>query len=133
MEAKLAKVNEDIGVLDTFYNENNSQWGDLARRNTVDYAHYTKEIGTFEVEAVKFRAQFKGNVVDLGALCLTFLIITPSNKNNLQESSLLTTNSPACSSSSPPIASSGSTVGLRTSSWLFQQQWRALPHRREGR
>ena len=42
--------------------------------------HYTKDIGTFEVETAKFKAQFKGNV-DLGVFCLVFLIITLSNKN----------------------------------------------------
>ena len=138
--SKLAKVKEDIGVLETFYNETNSQWGDLARRNIghVDWApaisvdiegrHYTKDIGTFEVEAVRFSDQFKGNVVDLGPFCLISLIITSSNRNNLQGSSLLPINSPACSilkvaggrcSSSPPIASSGSAVASRAGSWLF--------------
>ena len=29
---------------------------------------YTKDMGTFEVDAERFRAQFKGNVVDLSAL-----------------------------------------------------------------
>ncbi|KAK0219891.1 hypothetical protein IW262DRAFT_1448391 [Armillaria fumosa] len=70
MEAKrtkLAKVKEDIGVLENLYNELNSQWDDIACRNighvewapeiSVDIEGYTKDIGTFE---------FKGNVVDLG-------------------------------------------------------------------
>ena len=76
---ELAKVKKDIGVLETFYNDAKNQWSDIARRNIghVDWApkisvdvqdrHYTKDIGTFEVDAVKFKAQFKGNVVDLGA------------------------------------------------------------------
>ncbi|KAH7887054.1 hypothetical protein F5I97DRAFT_1936606 [Phlebopus sp. FC_14] len=74
VEAKrieLAEVKEDIGVLEKFYNELNSQWGDIARRNIghVDWApeisvdvegrHYTKDIA-------RFRPHFKGNVVDLG-------------------------------------------------------------------
>jgi hypothetical protein len=89
---KLAKVKKDIGVLETFYKDTNSQWGDIARRDIghVDWApkisvdvqgrKYTKDIGTFEVDAAKFKAQFKGNVVDLGALCLIFLIFTSYNK-----------------------------------------------------
>ncbi len=75
---KLAKVKKDIGVLETFYKDANNQWGDIARRNighvhwapkiSVDVQNhsYMKDIGTFEVDAVKFKAQFKGNVVDLG-------------------------------------------------------------------
>jgi hypothetical protein len=75
---KLTKVKEDIGVLETFYKEISSQWGDIARRNighvhwapaiSVDVAglHYTLDIGTFELEAARFRAKFRGNVVDLG-------------------------------------------------------------------
>jgi hypothetical protein len=81
---KLAKVKKDIGVLEAFYKDTNSQWGDIARRNIghVDWApeisvdvqgrNYTKDIGTFEVDAARFKAQFKGNVVDLGAFCLIF-------------------------------------------------------------
>ncbi|KAL5530946.1 hypothetical protein ACEPAG_3822 [Sanghuangporus baumii] len=82
VEAKrtqLAKAEKDIAVLEVFYKDVNGQWGDIARRNIghVDWApeisvdvggrRYTKDIGTFEVDAEKFRAQFKGNVVDLGA------------------------------------------------------------------
>ncbi|KAI0055877.1 hypothetical protein BV25DRAFT_1872997 [Artomyces pyxidatus] len=75
---KMAKVKQDIGVLETFYKDINSQWGDIACRNIghVDWApeisvdvqgrSYTKDIGTFEIDAARFKAQFKGNVVDLG-------------------------------------------------------------------
>ncbi|KAH9072823.1 hypothetical protein EDB83DRAFT_2568400 [Lactarius deliciosus] len=64
---KLVKVKKDIGTLEAFYEDTNTQWGDIARRNIghVDWApkisvdvqgcRYTKDIG-----------QFKGNVVDLG-------------------------------------------------------------------
>lgn len=81
---KLAKVNKDIGVLETFYKDTNSQWGDIARRNIghVDWVpkisvdvqgrKYTKDIGTFEVDAARFKVQFKGNVVDLGAFASSF-------------------------------------------------------------
>ncbi|KAI9435129.1 hypothetical protein H4582DRAFT_1817885 [Lactarius indigo] len=81
VEAKrkeLAKIKKDTGVLEAFYKDTISQWGDITRRNIghVDWApkisvdvqghKYTKDIGTFEVDAARFRAQFKGNVVDLG-------------------------------------------------------------------
>lgn len=98
--AGLAKVKKDLGVLENFYKEVNGQWGDITRRNIghVDWApeisvdvkghHYTKDIGTFELDAARFKAQFKGNAVDLGAFRLIFLIITSSDRNNLQAPSL---------------------------------------------
>lgn len=71
---KLAKVKKDIGILETFYNDPNNQWSDIVRRN-VGHVHwapkisvdtqghnYTRDIGTFEVDAVRFKAQFKGNL-----------------------------------------------------------------------
>ena len=88
---KLVKLKKNIGVLEAFYKDINSQWGDLARRNIghVDWApkisvdvqgrNYTKDIGTFEVDTAKFKAQFKGNVVDLGAFCLIFRKNTSSD------------------------------------------------------
>ena len=137
---KLARTKKDISVLEAFYNDI-KPWGDIACRNIghVDWApkisvdvegrKYTKDIGTFEVDAAKFKAQFEGNVVDLGAFRLIFLTFTSSNKNNLQDPSLLPGNSPACSSlkavvvgrrsSSPRVACSGSTAVSRASSWLF--------------
>lgn len=129
---KLAKVKKDIGILEAFYDEVNSQWDDIARRN-IGHVHwapeisvdvqgscYTRDIGTFVVDPTRFKAQFKGNVVDLGAFQLTFFKFTLSNKNKnnvFQEPSLLPANSPICStlrvvvgrsSSSPQIANSGS-------------------------
>ncbi|KAM5534635.1 hypothetical protein V8D89_011647 [Ganoderma adspersum] len=78
-ERKLAKVMKDIGVLEAFYEDTKNQWVNIRRRTighvewapeiSVD-AHdrkYTKDIGTFKVDAAKFKAQFKGNVVDLGS------------------------------------------------------------------
>ena len=137
--AKLDKLKESIGALEAFHEEISSQWSDIARRNIghVDWAPeisvnvqgrgYTKDIGTFEVDAAKFKAEFKGNVVDLGGFCLIFLIYTSSNKNNLQGPSLLPVNSARCStlkmavgrgSGASLFASSGSTVFSRASSWL---------------
>ena len=83
-QTKLAKVKEDIGILENFFDELNSQWGDIACQNIghIDWVPkisvdikghcYTKDIGTFKVQAVRFRPQFKGNVVDLGTFCLIF-------------------------------------------------------------
>jgi hypothetical protein len=152
---KLAKVKKDIGVLEAFYKDTNSQLGDIVRRNIghVDWAprisvdiqgrKYTKDIGTFEIDAARFKAQFKGNVVDLGAFCLIFLMITSSNKNNFQETSLLPGNSPTCSTllringcgcspilavciyltraiySRAPFASRPWSMGLAPSCWIF--------------
>ena len=77
-QEKLDQVKKDIGVLENFYKDVIDQWSDVACRNIghVDWApkisidvngrNYTKDIGTFEVDAVRFKAQFKGNVVDLG-------------------------------------------------------------------
>ena len=79
--ARLAKAEKDIAALEVFYKEVCDQWADIARRNIghVDWApeisvdvggrRCTKDIGTFEVDAERFRAQFKGNVVDLGTSC----------------------------------------------------------------
>jgi hypothetical protein len=76
--ARLAKVEKDIAALEAFYKDVNAHWGDIARRNighvdwvpeiSVDVEGRTKDIGTFEVDAERFKAQFKGNVVDLGTV-----------------------------------------------------------------
>jgi hypothetical protein len=36
---KLAKVKKDIGLLEAFYKDTNSQWGDIARRN-IDHVNW---------------------------------------------------------------------------------------------
>ncbi|KAH9922522.1 uncharacterized protein B0H18DRAFT_935321 [Fomitopsis serialis] len=73
---------KDTAALEDFKEDVNAQWGDITRRNIghVDWAPeisvdvggsgYTnlKDIGTFEVDPERFRAQFRGNVVDLGAI-----------------------------------------------------------------
>jgi len=83
---QLAKVNQDNIDLEKFFKQINTQWNDISRRDIgfVDWApkisidvnghRYTKDIGTFELDGPKFKAQFKGNVVDLGAFCLISLI-----------------------------------------------------------
>lgn len=87
-QTKLTGVKEDIVILEAFYNELNAQWSDIGRRNIghVDWApkisvddvegnHYTMDVGTFELDKVKFKPNFKGNVIDLGTFCLIFHII----------------------------------------------------------
>ncbi|TRM59650.1 hypothetical protein BD626DRAFT_633163 [Schizophyllum amplum] len=95
--AQLTKTESDIAVLEAFHKDVNDQWGDIASRTIghVDWAPaisvdshikitidpmdvgystheelgtcYKNDIGTFEVDAERFRAHYKGNVVDLGA------------------------------------------------------------------
>ena len=79
---RLNKVNKDNGKLQAFFKEVSTQWIDIARRTIgfVDWApsisidaddrHYTRDIGTVELDSQKFKDNFQGNVVDLGALCL---------------------------------------------------------------
>ena len=79
---KLAKAEKDIAELEAFLKVVSGKWGNIASRNighidwaaeiSVDVADsgYTKDIGTFEVDAERFGAQFKGNVVDFGASLL---------------------------------------------------------------
>ena len=85
VEAKrteLAQVKKDGGGLEAFYYEAKSQWGDIAHRTIgrVDWAPeitvdvYTRDIGTFLADPTRFKAHFKGNVVDLGALDFLFHI-----------------------------------------------------------
>jgi len=93
-QTKLTEVKKDIGVLEAFYNELNAQWSDIGRRNIghVDWApkisvdvegdRYTMDVGTFELDEARFKPNFKGNVIDLGAFCLIFHIITSSDKKD---------------------------------------------------
>ena len=85
-QAKLTKAKTDISALEAFHKELNSQWSDIGHRNIgrVDWApkisadvnngRYTLDIGTFELNEARFRPNFAGNIVDLGAFCLIFLI-----------------------------------------------------------
>ncbi|PIL26649.1 hypothetical protein GSI_11274 [Ganoderma sinense ZZ0214-1] len=75
---RLAEALNDIAALEAFHEQVCRQWCDINRRNIghVDWAPeistdvdghgYTRDIGTFEVDAERFRAEFEGNVVDLG-------------------------------------------------------------------
>jgi hypothetical protein len=91
-QAKLAEIKQNIGVLEAFYNDVNAQWSDIERRNIgrldwtpkisvdVEGKRYTLDLGTFELDEAKFKDKFKGNVIDLGAFCFIFHIITSSDK-----------------------------------------------------
>ncbi|RPD75680.1 hypothetical protein L226DRAFT_552708 [Lentinus tigrinus ALCF2SS1-7] len=77
--AQLEQETRNIAALEHFHDEVCKQWANIKHRDIgyvdwapriavdVDDRSYTKDIGTFEVDAERFRAQFKGNVVDLGA------------------------------------------------------------------
>src|SRR5712672_1198547 len=83
---QLKKVGKDNGKLQAFFKEVNTQWNDIARRTIgfVDWApsisidvddhHYTRDIGTVELDSQKFKDNFQGNVVDLDAFCLISLM-----------------------------------------------------------
>lgn len=139
-QKKLAKVKKEIGILETFYKDIINQWGNIAHQNIghIDWASeisvdvqgckYTKEIDMFKVDAVRFKAHFKGNVIDLGVFCLIFLIFTLFNKNIFQDPSLLPDSSLICSTlkvavgqplNSPQIGSSESMAVSCASSWLL--------------
>ena len=78
-KGQLDKVNRDNRRLQAFFKEVNIQWNDIARRNIgfvdwapsistdVDDRHYTRDIGTVELDPQKFKDHFQGNVVQLGA------------------------------------------------------------------
>jgi hypothetical protein len=78
-KGQLDKVNRDNRRLQAFFKEVNTQWNDIARRNIgfvdwapsisidVDDRHYTRDIGTVELDPQKFKDHFQGNVVQLGA------------------------------------------------------------------
>ena len=69
----------DNDSLQAFFKLVNTQWNDIARRSIgfidwaprisidVDDRHYTRDIGTFELDPQKFKDNFQGNVVQLGA------------------------------------------------------------------
>ena len=78
-QQKLEEQKQAIAGLEKFYGEVMAEWTDISKRNighvhyspplSVNHEHerYTEDWGTFEVDEAKFKAQFMGNVVDLGA------------------------------------------------------------------
>ena len=81
-KGRLKEVNKDNDKLQVFFNEVNTHWNDIARQNvgfvdwaprisiSIDDRHYTRDIGTIELDPQRFKDNFLGNVVDLGAFCL---------------------------------------------------------------
>jgi hypothetical protein len=81
----LEKAQTTVDELEVFYREITSGWIDANRRiiGHVDWApaisvgagdcSYTRDIGTFELDASKFESAFQGNVVDLGVSNPIFL------------------------------------------------------------
>jgi hypothetical protein len=76
---RLDEQKQAIADLEKFYDDVKTQWIDIELRNIghvhysppiyvdVEGEQYTEDWGTFDLEEAKFKAQFKGNVVDLGA------------------------------------------------------------------
>ena len=91
---ELDKHKEAIPELEKLYKEMNASWGDIDRRTIgvleysppisvdVDNERYTQDWATIRLDSTKFRPNFKGNVIDLGAFRLTPLSITLSDKNH---------------------------------------------------
>lgn len=92
-KGQLDKVNRDNRRLQAFFKVT-TQWNDIARRNIgfVDWApsisvdvddhHYTRDIGTVELDPQKFKDHFQGNVVQLGTF-LSHVMNISSHKDNL--------------------------------------------------
>lgn len=139
IKMQLDKVREDITALEVFCKDVETHWSPLESRTIghLDWApkisvgpeptRYTKDIGTFEVDAERFGPEFKGNVVDLGLYCLVFLVIASPDKVNLQGQNIVQPSLPASSiptfvagilSDIQSEANSESTAGLRASTWL---------------
>ena len=76
---RLDEQKQAIADLEKFYDDVKTQWIDIWSRNVghvhysppvsvdVEGEQYTEDWGTFDLEEVKFKAKFKGNVVDFGA------------------------------------------------------------------
>jgi hypothetical protein len=74
----LDKHRQAVVELETFYKDVKTQWSDIVHRNIghvhysppisvdVEGKRYTEDWGTFVLDEAKFKAHFKGNVVDLG-------------------------------------------------------------------
>ena len=76
---RLDEQQQAIADLEKFYDDVKTKWIDIWSRNVghvhysppvsvdVEGEQYTEDWGTFDPEEVKFKAKFKGNVVDFGA------------------------------------------------------------------
>jgi hypothetical protein len=134
---KLEDANEAIADLEALYNEVTKSWSDIKFHRNIGHVQYaaaitvdveggtlyTSDWAAFLAAEAKVKDKFKGNVVDLGAFRLIFLIFPSSNENNLiQDLSILLQNLRRCSvlwvvvrprSSFPRRESSGSRVAPR--------------------
>jgi len=75
----LHKHKKALVELENLYNEINARWGDIAHRTIgvleyspplsvdVDNERYTQDWATIRLDSARFRPNFKGNVIDLGA------------------------------------------------------------------
>ena len=102
----MADKNEAIDDLEKFYTNVVKDWGNSECRNighllcspsisfnTGDEG-FTKDWGTFELDEDRWKAQFRGNVLDLGAFRFMFLIFASSDEFNfIQEPQFLSANS----------------------------------------
>ena len=104
---KLEDENEAISDLEAFYDEVKNYWSDINLHRNIGHVQYAAAI-TVDVEGgtlytshwaafvaaeAKVRDEFEGNVVNLGAFRLIFLIFTLSNENNfIQDRSILLKN-----------------------------------------
>ena len=126
----LGRLKEDGVTLEKHLKDVTVNWSDIKARTVdhVDYApsinvrvdeyNYTRDFGTFELEASKFQANFLGNVVDLGACCFNslFCVFMSPHPSILQEINMMLRSSrssgrtlpTARASSSPPTACSRS-------------------------
>ena len=76
---RLDEQKQAIADIEKFYDDVKTRWSDIELRNIghvhysppisvdVEGEQYTEDWGTFDLEEAKFKAQFKDNVVDLGA------------------------------------------------------------------
>ena len=114
------KVEMDNKTLQEFLTDIKNNWSNIAGRNigTVDWAPkidvehtYTRDIGTFALDPVRFEANFKGNVVHLGVFCppppFFFFFQSCLLTIDSQETSLLLTISIICSGLTSPLGPGG--------------------------
>ena len=96
-QCNLVNENEAIADLQAFYEAVTKNWSDTNFHHNIGHVQYaaaitvdveggtlyTSDWAAFLAAEAKVRDEFEGNVVDLGAFRLIFLIFTSSNENNL--------------------------------------------------
>ena len=93
----LNRLKDDSIILEKFLKEVTINFADINARDIghvdhapkidvrVDDCEYTRDMATFQLEATKFKANFRGNVVDLGACCFIFLCVFVSSHQNIRQ------------------------------------------------